>query len=79
MSSEYFGIGQLILSEYVAAMKESLNMIIESVFNELCAISMEEDLQICQAFEDLKQYALTKPKTSEDLIAQGFNLTHHRL
>lgn len=76
MSSEYFGIGQLILSEYVAAMKESLNMIIESVFNELCAISMEQDLQICQAFEDLKQYALTKPKTSEDLIAQGFNFTH---
>lgn len=76
MSSEYFGIGQLILSEYVAAMKESLNMIIESVFNELCAISMEQDLHICQAFEDLKQYALTKPKTSEDLIAQGFNFTH---
>uniref|UniRef100_A0AAR5PYC5 AAA+ ATPase domain-containing protein n=1 Tax=Dendroctonus ponderosae TaxID=77166 RepID=A0AAR5PYC5_DENPD len=71
LSSEYFGIGQLILSEYVTTMKESLAMVIENIFNEMCGIHIWEDEQICQAFEDLKEYALTKPSTTEDLIAQG--------
>lgn len=73
LSSEYFGIGQLILSEYVTTMKESLAMVIENIFNEMCGLHVWEDEQICQAFEGLKAYALTKPSTTEDLIAQGNN------
>ncbi|CAG9766671.1 unnamed protein product [Ceutorhynchus assimilis] len=70
LSSEYFAVGQLILSEYVITMKESLSLIIDKVFTELCQLHMMEDELICKDFENLKEYALTKPSTSEDLIEQ---------
>ncbi|KAL1506278.1 hypothetical protein ABEB36_005670 [Hypothenemus hampei] len=71
LSSEYFGIGQLILSDYVASIKESLYGVIENIFKDLCNIHINEDENICNTFEDLKEYALTKPSTTEDLIEQG--------
>ncbi|XP_030765059.1 dynein heavy chain 12, axonemal [Sitophilus oryzae] len=71
LTSEYFAIGQLILSEYVLTIKESLAVIIESIFSNLCDIHITEDADICQTFEDLKTYALTKPSTTESLIEQG--------
>lgn len=71
LSSEYFAVGQLILSEYVESMKESLFEIIETIFIKLCEIHTAENTQICSEFEKIKEAALTKPSTSEELIEQG--------
>ncbi|XP_018571400.1 dynein heavy chain 12, axonemal [Anoplophora glabripennis] len=71
LSSEYFAVGQLILSEYVESMKESLFEIIETIFVKLCEIHMTENAQICSEFEKIKEAALTRPSTSEELIEQG--------
>lgn len=77
LGSEYFGIGQLILSEYVASMKESLSIIIEDIFCKLCAIHMTECEHICDEFEAIKAEALRRPANSEELIAQGLYLYLH--
>ncbi|XP_060531522.1 dynein axonemal heavy chain 12 [Cylas formicarius] len=71
LSSEYFAMGQLILSEYVITMKESVSSIIETIFSELCGLYIRENEDICDSFEKLKEYALIKPSTTEDLIEQG--------
>ncbi|CAH1159888.1 unnamed protein product [Phaedon cochleariae] len=71
LSSEYFAIGQLILSDYVISMKESLSVYIENIFNELCDIHIQENSEIIDCFEEIKAEALRKPSTSEDLIEQG--------
>ncbi|XP_057662093.1 dynein axonemal heavy chain 7 isoform X2 [Diorhabda carinulata] len=71
LGSEYFGIGQLVLSEYVASMKESLSIIIEDIFNKICEIHINENENICLAFENIRQDALRKLHNSEELIAQG--------
>lgn len=71
LTSEYFAVGQLILSEYVQTMKESLSVVIENIFSSLCAILIEENEIICASFEKIKEAALTKPRTSEELIEQG--------
>ncbi|KAJ8944983.1 hypothetical protein NQ318_010185 [Aromia moschata] len=71
LSCEYFAIGQLILSEYVQSMKESLSEVIELIFAKLCKIHILEDIAICTCFQKVKQDALAKPTTSEELIEQG--------
>nr|CAI5851901.1 unnamed protein product [Callosobruchus analis] len=71
LSSEYFGIGQLVLSEYVQSMRESLSEVIEDLFIKLCVLHQEENEDICDCFEAVKEEALRRPATSEELIAQG--------
>ncbi|XP_072386040.1 dynein axonemal heavy chain 7 isoform X2 [Diabrotica undecimpunctata] len=71
LGSEYFAIGQLVLSEYVLSMKESLSVIIEDIFYKLCRIHISENESICQEFENIKEDALLQPNNSEELIAQG--------
>ncbi|CAH1959988.1 unnamed protein product [Acanthoscelides obtectus] len=71
LSSEYFGIGQLVLSEYVQSMRESLSEVIEDLFLKLCTLHEEENEDICDCFEAIKAEALRRPATSEELIAQG--------
>lgn len=71
LSSEYFAVGQLILSEYVESMKESLFEIIENIFEKLCYSHMTENTDICNEFEKIKEAALNRPSTSEELIEQG--------
>ncbi|CAG9861035.1 unnamed protein product [Phyllotreta striolata] len=71
LGSEYFGMGQLLLSEYVASMKESLSVIIEDIFSKLCAIHMNKCYNICDEFEAIKAEAMRRPANSEELIAQG--------
>lgn len=75
LSSEYFAVGQLILSEYVESMKESLLVIIEHIFINLCHVHTAENMDICNEFEKIKEVALARPSTSEELIEQGrFNI-----
>lgn len=71
LTSEYFAIGQLILSEYVQSMKESLSEVIETIFSKLCGLLIETNEGICESFEEVKREALRKPKSSEELIEQG--------
>lgn len=71
LTSEYFVIGQLILSEYVQTMKESLSVVIETIFCSLCGMLIAENENICESFEKIKAEALRRPRTSEELIAQG--------
>lgn len=71
LTTEYFAIGQLILSEYVQTMKESLSEVIESIFSLLCGILVAENVSICESFEKIKAEAMRKPLTSEELIQQG--------
>lgn len=70
-SSEYFAIGQLILSEYVKSIKDSLSEIIENIFLKLCDLHMSENEDICDAFDAIKEEALRRPENTEDLIQQG--------
>lgn len=71
LTSEYFAIGQLILSEYVQTMKESLSEVIENIFSGLCGILIAENENICECFENIKAEAYRRPQTSEELIEQG--------
>lgn len=71
LTSEYFAIGQLILSEYVQTMKESLSVVIENIFSSLCGILIAENENICECFENIKAEAWRRPQTSEELIEQG--------
>ncbi|KAG5885992.1 hypothetical protein JTB14_025387 [Gonioctena quinquepunctata] len=71
LNSEYFAIGQLILSEYVLSIKESLSVVIEDIFVKLSGIHIQENEDICECFEKVRQHAMHKPVTSEELIAQG--------
>lgn len=74
LTSEYFAIGQLVLSEYIQTMKESLSEVIENIFTSLCGILISENENICECFVKIKNEALRKPKTSEELIEQGNSL-----
>ncbi|KAJ8974696.1 hypothetical protein NQ317_015225 [Molorchus minor] len=80
VSCEYFAIGQLILSEYIQSMKDSLYEVVQTVFVQLCGIHIIENEDICADFEKVKADALHKPVTSEELIAQEyaqqFNTSH---
>nr|CAH7749861.1 unnamed protein product [Callosobruchus chinensis] len=71
LSNEYFGIGQLVLSEYVQSMRESLSEVIEDLFVKLCMLHEQENEDICDCFEAVKEEALRRPATSEELMAQG--------
>ncbi|KAL3286286.1 hypothetical protein HHI36_000795 [Cryptolaemus montrouzieri] len=68
---ENFAIGQLVLSEYVKTLRESLSMVIEDIFLKLCNIHLNENDNICAAFEEVRRKALKKPVTTEELIEQG--------
>uniref|UniRef100_A0A6P7GYU8 Uncharacterized protein LOC114348570 n=1 Tax=Diabrotica virgifera virgifera TaxID=50390 RepID=A0A6P7GYU8_DIAVI len=70
LGSEYFAIGQLVLSEYVSSMKESLSVIIEDIFGKLCRIHISENENICQEFENIEEDSMMQPNNSEELIAQ---------
>lgn len=68
---EYFAIGQLIISEFVSAMKESLAYVIEFVFKKLCNLLMADSDSIANEFKMLQEKAYQKPNTTEELIQQG--------
>ncbi|XP_970084.2 dynein axonemal heavy chain 12 [Tribolium castaneum] len=71
LTNEYFGIGQLILSEYVDNLKASLQQIIDDTHAKISLEHRREDEAICQCFQDIQEKALEIPANTEELIAQG--------
>lgn len=71
LSNEYFVIGQLILSEYVVNLKESLQLTIDEILAQISSIHRLENEDICDCFQEVTLRALEIPANTEELIQQG--------
>lgn len=68
---EHFSIGQLVVSEYVKTLRESLLGVMEDIFVQLCGIHQLENEDIIEEFNEVTRRALERPTTTEELIQQG--------
>lgn len=69
--AEHFSIGQLVVSEYIKTLRESLLGVMEDIFVQLCTIHQVENEDIIFEFNEVSRKALQKPTSTEDLIQQG--------
>ncbi|XP_030749856.1 dynein heavy chain 12, axonemal-like [Sitophilus oryzae] len=73
--NEYFQIGQLVLKNYRDKLKDSLQSITDSIFNNLSLQHLREVQDICDSFQLIKTKAYQKPSTTDELIEIGKFMT----
>lgn len=71
LCSEFYDIGQLVLLDYVQIIKESLDKVSSDIFNKMCKFHIDDNIEICEKYEEITRIALEKPETTEELIEQG--------
>ncbi|KAF7264125.1 hypothetical protein GWI33_000606 [Rhynchophorus ferrugineus] len=69
--NEYFSIGQLVLKNYRDKLHDNLQVIIDSIFQNLSHQHLWEIHDICDSFTLIKMRANQKPLTTEELIEIG--------
>lgn len=69
--NEYFPFGKLILADYVSAMVNFAQDIINDILKKMIENHKQTNIRICEEFEELKEFALRIPESTEQLMQSG--------
>lgn len=69
--NEYFAFGKLILIDYVSAMINFAQDITNTILEEMIKDHKRTNIRICEEFEELKEFALRIPTSTEQLMQSG--------
>lgn len=71
VSNEYFSIGRLQQEDCILSLKNSVEELMNDIFERLCEIHIYKNEDICERFKMLSVRALQVPRTSEALMEMG--------